>query len=311
MTLQVLPWPTLAQRWEVLDASGFDSAWVGDHFSLARLPGTPLFEGWTLLAALAARTARIRLGPMVTTITYRNPALLAKQALTLDHIADGRLELGIGAGGNPHDHAMTGVPAWEVKERVGRFREFVEIVDALLRQGPDHHETTTYTGRYYGVEGAALAPGSLQRPRPPLTLAALGRASITLAARYADTWNSFVMRPVSAADALTLTRDRSAMLEDACAAVNRDPTTIVRSLLSWPFMPETPFASLQAFRDFVGRYAEIGIEEFIFYWSREDVPLLAADADWAERSLDRATLDWLTVEAIPAVRADRGEGTAR
>jgi hypothetical protein len=116
---------------------------------------------------------------------------------------------------------------------------------------------------------------------------------------------------MSATDALTLTKDRVAMLEDACTAVNRDPTAIVRSLLSWPFMPETPFASLQAFRDYIGRYAEIGIEEFIFYWSREDVPLLAADADWAERSLDRATLDWLAAEAIPAVRADRGERTAQ
>ncbi len=300
MTLQNIPWSTLLERWRLLDASTFDSAWVADHFVTGRLPTAPWLEGWTLLAALAGQTQRIRLGPMVTTITYRNPAVLAKQALTLDHISNGRLELGIGAGGNPADASMTGVPAWDTRERVGRFREFVELVDLLLRQ-----ETTTYAGRYYQVQDARMIPAPVQQPRPPLTLAALGPTTIRLAATYADVWNSYVLPPLSVHEALQTTKARVALLNDACVAAGRNPATIRRSLLCWPLMPDTPFASLDAFRDFIGRYTEIGINEFIFYWMREDLPAIGPDASWIPRSLDRATLEWLAAEAIPIVKADQ------
>jgi alkanesulfonate monooxygenase SsuD/methylene tetrahydromethanopterin reductase-like flavin-dependent oxidoreductase (luciferase family) len=297
MTLQNIPWSTLVERWKFLDGSSFDSAWVADHFVTSRLPNDPWFEGWTLLAALASQTSRIRLGTMVTTITYRNPALLAKQALTLDHIANGRLELGMGAGGNPADHTMTGVPMWDTKERVSRFREFVEIVDTMLR-----NEATSYEGHYYQVQDARMIPASVQRPRPPLTLAALGPTTIKVAARHADTWNSFVMPPITVEEALNLIRSRVAQLEDACVAIGRDPATIKRSLLAWPLMPDRPFESLDAFRDFVGRYAEIGIDEFIFYWMREEV-LERGQQDWVARSLDRARLEWLSDEVIPNLHA--------
>ena len=299
MTLQNIPWPTLLERWRLLDTSTFDSAWVADHFVTSRLPNAPWLEGWTLLAALAGHTRRIRLGPMVTTITYRNPAVLAKQALTVDHISNGRLELGIGAGGNPADQSMAGVPAWDTRERVGRFSEFVELVDTMLQQ-----ETTTYAGRYYQVQDAKMIPAPVQQPRPPLTLAALGRTTIKLAAKYADSWNSFVMPPSSVQEALETTKERIAMLHDACAALGRNPATIRRSLLCWPLMPDTPFDSLDAFRDFVGRYSEIGINEFIFYWMREDVSALGIDQSWIARSVDRATLEWLEAEAIPLVKGD-------
>jgi len=316
MTLQTVPWPVLAERWRILDASAFDSAWVGDHLTLSRIADAPLLEGWTALPALAALTHRIRVGTMVTSITYRNPVLLAKQAATVDQISDGRLELGIGAGGNPRDHAMAGVPAWNAGERVARFREFIEIIDRLLRSNSPSGQTVGqmeegdspgYDGRYYRTQADRLAPGPIQCPGPPLTLAALGPVTIKLAAQYADSWNSYVMRPASPDDGLRITRDRVGMLEEACAAIDREPSTIVRSLLCWPFMPESPFTSLEAFRDFVGRYTDIGIQEFIFYWAREEAPALGADASWAERSLDRVTLDWLNDEAIPAVRAARRE----
>ncbi|HYN87547.1 MAG TPA: LLM class flavin-dependent oxidoreductase, partial [Ardenticatenaceae bacterium] len=193
----------------------------------------------------------------------------------------------------------TGVPAWDTRERVGRFREFVELVDTMLRQA-----TTTYEGRYYQVQDARMIPAPVQQPRPPLTLGALGPTTIRLAARYADSWNSYVLPPAGVADALQMTKARVDLLRDACAAVGRDPATIRRSLLCWPLMPDTPFASLDAFRDFVGRYSEIGINEFIFYWMREDLPALGADQSWIERTLDRATLEWLAAEAIPKVKAE-------
>ena len=112
--------------------SGFDSVWVVDHFVNPTMPTGRWFEGWTMLAALAARTNRVRLGALVTSISFRNPAMLAKEALTVDHISDGRLELGIGAGGQVNDHTMTGSEPWPPAERVDRFGEFIAIVDALL-----------------------------------------------------------------------------------------------------------------------------------------------------------------------------------
>ncbi len=181
MTIQNASWPVLLERWRTLDALEYDTAWVADHFANPWYPNEPWLEGWTLLSALAANTTRIRLGTLVTNITMHNPAVLARQALTLDHISGGRLELGIGAGGAPTDHAMTGVPNWDPPERVERLREFVEIVDRMLRGG-----VTTYSGRYYGVENAVMYPPAVQRPRPPMMIAAVGTRTLRIAAQYAD-----------------------------------------------------------------------------------------------------------------------------
>lgn len=306
MTLQSVSWPTLVERWQLLDTWGFDSAWVADHFVTSQRPSAPWFEGWTLLAALAARTGRIRLGTMVTTITYRNPAILAREALTVDHISNGRLELGIGAGGNPRDHTMTGVEIWDTRERVKRFREVVEIVDTMLR-----NEVTTYQGSYYQIKDAEMHPAPIQQPRPPLTLAALGPTTIKLAAKYADSWNSYVIPPISVEEALDLTRQRNTMLDGYCAQIGRDPAEITRSLLVWPFVPDAPFDSKDAFHDFVGRYREIGIDEFIFYWLREDMAEFSADRSWFARTADRDTLEWLVTEAIPTLRATGPQGPDR
>jgi len=98
ITIQNVPWPTLVERWQYLDELGFDSAWVADHFTNHRERAEPWLECWTLLSALATYTGQIRIGTMVTNITFHNPAVLARQALTVDHVSGGRLELGIGAG---------------------------------------------------------------------------------------------------------------------------------------------------------------------------------------------------------------------
>ena len=181
VTLQNAPWTTLVERWQCLGELGFDSAWVADHFVNPFFPSEPFLDGWTLLSALATQTKRIRLGTIVTNISLHNPAVLAKQALTVDHVSGGRLELGIGAGGAETDHTRTGAPDWNPPERAARLREVVEILDQMLR-----NEVTTYQGHYYQIESAEMHPAPLQRPRPPLTLAALGSKSLKTAARYAD-----------------------------------------------------------------------------------------------------------------------------
>src|SRR5665811_1323736 len=163
MVLQNAPWPVLLERARRVEAMGFDTLWVGDHFVNPYAPDQDWFEGWTLLAALAASTSRIRLGPLVSSVTLRSPALLARMALTVDHVSGGRLELGIGPGGAPLDYRMTGLPTWEPRERVDRLEETLTIVSALLERGSVHHE-----GTHYRIDDAILNPRPVQRPRPCL-----------------------------------------------------------------------------------------------------------------------------------------------
>lgn len=299
ITIQNVPWSKLVERWQYLDELKFDSAWVADHFANYREAGEPMLECWTLLSALANSTRRIRVGTLVTNIAFHNPAVLAKQALTVDHVSGGRLELGIGAGGTPSDHDMTGVPYWDPPERVARLREFTEIVDRMLR-----NEVTTYRGRYYDVENADMRPAPLQQPRPPLTLAGWGPRSLRIAAEYADSWNFAPTNPeLTPEQNLEETARRNRMLDAYCRELGRDPAGITRSLLIYPRASDLPFASDDAFHDFIGKYREIGIDEFIIYWWREDALEYGYDRSVVERCANRELLEHLSTETIPAFKA--------
>jgi len=293
LTVQNAPWDALVERWRYLEELGFDAAWVADHFVNPNDPAQPWFEGWTALAGLAARTTRIRVGTLVTNITLRHPALLARAALTVDHISGGRLELGLGPGGAPLDHTMLGDAVWAPPERVRRFGEAVALVDRLLREG-----VATHRGRYYRVDGATMQPGPVQRPRPPLHLAAHGPATIAIAARHADAWNMTgtlgqgrrAGLQFSADEMVGMVRERAALLDARARACGRDPRAIRRCFVFVAGVtPETPWASPEAFRDFVGRYREAGISEFVFHWPR----------DGATAAIERVARD-----ALPALQAD-------
>lgn len=250
-TDQNLPWPTLIERWQLFEKLGFDSVWDCDHLNQPSRPTGPYYEGWTLLAALAARTERIRVGVLVSCNTFRHPGLLAQEAITVDHISNGRLELGLGAGWFVPEHERFGIPFPPPGELIGRFREAVEIIDSLLR-----NETTTYAGRYYRLEGAYVRPGPLQKPRPPLTLGAHKSRMLRICAEYADGWNSF--------GTVGEIRERNQILTEHCAAIGRDPSEIWRSFYGWAsLMPADPWESMDAFQDMVGRYREAGVNEFI------------------------------------------------
>jgi len=267
ITVQNLPWKMEVERWHFIEKLGFDSAWVADHFVDPYEPDSPWFEGWTLLAALAAQTTRIRIGTLVSSIPLRNPAMLARQALTVDHISNGRLELGLGAGVSWDPvYSMIGIENWSPQERVTRFREVVEIVDLCLR-----NKVTTYKGRYYQLKDAVITPQPIQQPRPPITIGAVGPLVLKIAAQYADTWNSVPGEWSTSPDKmLECTRSRNKLLDDYCEKIGRDPQTLRRSLLVFGSEAETVFNSVDVFEAVVERYQNVGITEFIFYYPFKD-----------------------------------------
>ena len=291
ITIQNTGWPTILQRWQHIEQLGFDSVWVADHFVNHRQPHSPWLEAWSLLPALAAITSTIRIGTLVTPFALRSPAMLARQALTVDHISNGRLELGLGAGtATDASYAMLGIDDYSPAERVARFRETVEIIDAMLR-----NEVTTYEGKYYRVNGLVTRPAPVQQPRIPITIAALGPAMLKITARYADRWNTYASG--SPKEALEATRQRNEMLDQYCLQLGRDPAEIIRSYLAYGATTTgSPFDSVGAFEDLVGGLREIGINEIVCYYP---------PSEWYPRGNpgQNDTFEQIATEVIPKLRA--------
>ena len=291
ITVQNYPWKEEVERWKFIEALGFDTVWVADHFVDPFEPNSPWFEGWTLLAALASQTNRIRIGTLVTSIPLRNPAVLARQALTVDHISNGRLELGLGTGVSGEIdpvYSMIGIEDWLPQERVARFREIVEIVDQCLR-----NRVTTYQGQYYQLKDAVMIPAPIQQPRPPITIGAMGRSMLKIAARYADTWNFVPSEWRAPLDKkLENTRQRNKLLDGYCEEIGRDPKTLRRSLLVFGLEAETVFDSVDAFETVVERYLDVGITEFIFYYPKRDEQI--------------PVFEQIAKKVIPKLRATQG-----
>ena len=254
---QSMPWPGLRDVLRDAEARGFDQIWFADHL-MAFPKGGVLLEAWTALAAAAAVTERIRLGTAVTNIGYRNPALLAREAVTVDQISDGRLELGIGAAGTrEQDPAVAGVDDFTPRERAERFDEFVACVDTLLRGA------SSFAGRYYRSDGFDTGGHLVQRPRPPLTLAAHGPSSLRTTARFADRWSVIVGTNFAVGGLESEVRRLGERLDELAAAEGRDPSSILRS--GYVGRTGEPYwESAGALEDLIGRYREAGIDEFVF-----------------------------------------------
>ena len=254
-TDQNLPFDTLVTRWQYFEQLGFDSVWVCDHLNSTSQPTSPYFEGWTTLGALAGRTTHIRVGVLVSCNTFRHPGLLAQAAVTVDHISNGRLELGMGAGYGEGEHQRFGIYLPPPGDRRRAFREAVQIVDSLLR-----NETTTFNGRYYQLDGAYVRPTPIQKPRPPLTIGAHKPHMLRICAEYADTWNS--------SGSVEEMRERNDILDSHCKDVGRDPLEIRRSWYGWASkmvsqgLPNV-WDSVGAFEDVIGRYRDAGVNEFV------------------------------------------------
>ena len=238
--------------------AGFDLLATGDHMRHPRDPGQPLLDGWSVLAAWATLAANVRLSMLVANMIYRHPAVLAKQAVAVDQLSGGRLDLGVGAGVYPTDHAMTGVPAWSPGERVDRLEEFVQAVDAALRgEG-------AFEGRYYHFRECALAPGPVQHPRPPIVVGAVGPRLLRLAARRADAWSAFGGIELADEEAfLAAIRQQTATIDRHCATIGRDPRSLRRSLLA--FRPLRPWGSRDALSMLVEQVSALGFDEVVLY----------------------------------------------
>lgn len=258
------PIRALRERWRLAEDLGFDHLWVSDHTAgFAGGGSSPCFEGWTTLAAMACATTKIRVGTLVSNPVLRPPAMLAKQALTVDDLSDGRLELGIGTGIAEFDHAAVGEPFWDMPERLDRFVEYVDIVAAILA----NPAAVTYHGRYYGTQVLA-SPPAIQRPRPPLTIGGQAARVIDVAARHADRWNTHGPPGADLDKIVERTRRQVETLERAAHAYGRDSGSIRRSLMGVQAL--NVWASPLSIGEIVDAFAPLGFDEYIFSWPGDE-----------------------------------------
>jgi F420-dependent oxidoreductase-like protein len=298
-------WPSPGRPWDDVhdlaahcEQTGWDGVYFADHF-MPNGPGPDPVDGdvlecWSVIAALAALVPRVRLAPLVSSVTFRHPALLAKIAATVDQISHGRLTLGIGVGWQENEHASYGIALGTVRERMDRFEEAAQILRSLLGE-----PRTTFEGTYFQLSDAPNQPAPVQARMPLLVGGAGERRMLRIAARYADQWNYWTTPELLA--------HKVSVLREHCEQVGRDPGEIhvsTQALLflstdeEWlkdkrqgppghPVIVGTP----GEVADIVGRYREAGAGELI-------IP------DFTLGSLTRAkdTCDLFIEEIAPAFR---------
>jgi len=237
---QQTTWQALRDVWrEADDIDVFDAGWTFDHFyPLAGEPAGPCLEGWTITTALAALTSRLRFGLMVLGNTYRHPAVLANMAAALDHVSDGRLELGIGAGWHEGEHEAYGIRLPPLRERFDRLDEALEVIHLLLTT-----DVADFDGRHYRLREARCDPKPVQSPRPPIVIGGRGeRRTLGAAARWADQWN------FPGGDVEEFTR-LAGVLAERCAEIGRDPAEVETSVQIRPASAADAGEQAAAFRE--------------------------------------------------------------
>lgn len=237
------------------ESAGFDSIWLYDHL-LYRAPSSPtrgIWECWTMLTALAEATERVEIGTLVLCSSFRNPALLAKMAATLDEVSEGRLILGLGAGWNEPEFRAFGIP---LDYRVSRFEEALQIIAPLVREG-----AVDFSGKYYRALDCEVLPRGPREKGPPILIGSAGPRMLRLSARYADLWS-----PMAYLSNVTGLGPSVAAFKEACLEVGRDPQSVELTALialaypdlatppANPYIPEyltgTPEAIAETMRDF-------------------------------------------------------------
>ncbi|MFC8171264.1 LLM class flavin-dependent oxidoreductase [Streptomyces sp. NPDC057242] len=275
-------------KWRRAEELGFHAAYTYDHLSWRTFRDGPWFGAVPTLSAAAAVTERIRLGTLVTSPNFRHPVTLAKDLITLDDVSDGRITLGIGAGGNGFDATALGQEAWTPKERADRFGEFVALLDRLLTEG-----AVTERGAFYAADEARNVPGCVQRPRLPFAVAATGPRGMRLAARYGQAWvttgDPKLYEEGTPEQSVAALRGQIDRLGTACAESGRNVAELDKILLTG-FTPDRdrPLESVEAFVDFAGRHRELGFTEIVVHWPIPD----------SEFAADQAVFESIATEAL-------------
>jgi probable F420-dependent oxidoreductase len=262
------PIETFRRFWKIADDAGFEHCWAFDHLAVHGPGGSDgqVFDGWSLLAGMAAATRRTRIGLLVTGIVYRHPALLAKTAVTVDHLSNGRLEFGIGAGWATVEQQMFDI---DIDHRVGRLSEGLQVMKMLWTQ-----ERSDFEGRYYRLHGAVANPKPIQQPHPPIWIGADGPAMLRIAAQHANVWNP-------AAEGFAASTTAGQRLIAACREVGRDPAEI-RWSTQLSFDGSEPAGLVSE----LGRWHQAGFTELVIYCQTAD-PIRAAEIA-AEKVLSAA-----------------------
>ncbi len=262
------PWHEVAETARVADETGWDGIYLADHFMAnEKPPGLgPRLEAWTALSALGVLTAQARLGVLVSSNTYRHPAIVANMAATTDRISDGRLVLGLGAGWQANEHLAYGIELYEIPERLARLEEACEVVRLLLAE-----ERSSFDGRYYHLVDAPCEPKPVQA-RLPILLGTSGeRIGMAVAARRADIWNCWGTPETIA--------HKIAVLDAHCEAASRDPASLGRSTQALlylstdrtalaqlrerpPVMP-TLIGTPSEITEQLASYDQLGVDEFV------------------------------------------------
>jgi probable F420-dependent oxidoreductase len=214
-------WPELLDMTRAIEDVGFDSVWVGEHL-LYRWPDRPArgpWEAWTVLAAIAAATSRIELGPLVACTNFHNPAMVAKQAATLDEISGGRFILGLGAGWNETEFRAFGFP---YDHRIDRFEEAFTIIRTLLREG-----SIDFDGRWYQARDCEILPRGPRPAGPPLMIGSIGPRMLRATMAHADAWNCWFKDVDNRPAGVAAVR---ALVDEACHDVGRDPAAVERTV---------------------------------------------------------------------------------
>ena len=255
---------TLRELWRIADDGGFDGCWVFDHLApMGRERTGDIFDGWSLLAAMAEATKRVRIGCLVSGNTNRHPGTFAKIATTVDHLSGGRLDVGFGAGGDAYTDEMMGTPTPSAAERVERFAEACEILDLLWTR-----PVTDYRGRHYTLTGAISDPKPLQA-KPPLWLGSSGeKRGLRVVAEHADVWLSAALPGTETAELQRL----SGVLDSHCAAADRDPATIHRAVQFR--LPSDADSALRLAQS----YVEAGFTELVLMPTGHDDVVKASEA---------------------------------
>lgn len=263
------PWEAALARAQHLEALGFHHLWTYDHLTWRRFRDHAWFAAMPWLTGIAAGTSRIRIGTMVTSANFRHPVMLAKEAMTLDNLSGGRLSLGIGAGGTGYDATVFGEAVLAPRERADRLADFLETLDGLLRE-----PTYSSDNRRYRIHEAQNLPGCVQTPRVPFVVAAEGPRTIGFAARFGDGWVTTGGEDDDLVTTIATVARQSALLDERCEGLHRDPATIDRFVLT-----SRRLSSVHVVADLVEQLQPLGFTDLVIHDPRPGDIELDADPD--------------------------------